>query len=256
MTARDSLNGEQFSNIYIRIHKLTGVNLSLWMIGKWAEAAAGQAFDGLVARMVPLATASYPAQLAGIPQAELIPKMRAASQQMHSDGVAVATAATLIFSHTVTDSAVDELIEISSLGLSSRWRFDELEVKTTVAQLRDLGAEECIRRAQSRRVAQEKQKSLPNKLKFLFSIAKRGPAEFGQSFDFDLVSAADEARHRIIHESALTERLEAVDQMIGANLSASLGATLAVARSCGFELCNEPSLGAFVRIEQPQETGE
>jgi hypothetical protein len=226
------ITGLTFATLYNRIAALISINAGVLAIAQWAQAAAGPHFRAWVARTAQ----ALPGRLPDIP-----PEILASGETLdriasehHSDAVSAVNAAVLVFGHSVTDSVIDELLEISARGVPEHWRTDQEEFKVTLEELQKTKLEDYVRKALSRLVQRQKARSLPAKVQYLFTLSQCGPDAFGIELDAELLAAADLARHGIVHGARFTETAERFHGMLDANLFAAQAAVFAVAQSCGY----------------------
>jgi len=226
------ISGVTFASIYNRIAALITVNAGMLAIAQWAQTAAGPQFRAWVGRTAQALPGRFPA----IPP-EILASRETLDQiasEQHRDAVSAVNAAVLVFGHSVTDSVIDELLEISARSVPERWKTDPEEFRVTLEELRQTTLEDYTRKALGRLVQRQKARSLPVKVEYLFTISRCGPDAFGIELDAELLAAADLARHAIVHGARFTEPTERLHGMLSANLFAAQAAVFAVARSCGY----------------------
>lgn len=221
-----------FATIYNRVAELISTNAGVLAIAQWAQAATEPQFRAWLGRTAQ----ALPERFPGFPEERLASGaiLDQLASENHRNAVSAVNAAALVFSHTVTDSVIDELLEISARGVPERWRTDPEEFRVTLEELRQTSLEDYIRKALSRLVQRQKAKSLPVKVQCLFTMSRCGPEAFGIELDAELLGAADLARNAIVHGGKFTEPTERLHGMLGANLFAAQSAIFAVAQSCGY----------------------
>jgi hypothetical protein len=228
----DRITGLKFAGIYNRIAGLITVNAGVLAIAQWAQTAAGPLFRAWLGRTAQVLPGRFP----GIPP-EILASGETLDQiasEQHRDAISAVNAAVLVFGHSVTDSVIDELLEISARGVPERWKTDPEEFRVTLQELRQTALEDYARKALGRLVQRQKSRSLPAKVEYLFTTSRCGPDAFGIKLDSELLAAADVARHAIVHGARFTEPTERLHGMLDANLFAAQAAVFAVARSCGY----------------------
>ncbi len=244
----DPISGMMFSTIYTRIASLISVNAGVLVIAQWAQAATEPLFRSWVGGMAQ----GLPEEFPSIPREALSSgeHLGLIASEYHRNAIAAINAAALVFAHTVTDSAIDDLLEISAKGVPERWRTDKEKFSVTLRELQETPLEDYIRGARNRLVQQQKAKSLPAKVQYLFTISQCGPDAFGIKLDAKLLAEADLVRHRIVHGAAFTEPLERLHAMLSATLYAATAAIFAVAYSCGYQQVRDHTGVVFNPIEQ------
>jgi hypothetical protein len=135
----DCITGSTFAAVYNRIAELIRINASVLAIAQWAEVATGPHFRALLGRTAQ----ALPRRFPGIPPEVLASGaiLDEIAPEYQRDAVAAVNAAALVFGHTVTDSAIDELLEISARGAPERWRTDLEEFSVTLKELRQITLE-------------------------------------------------------------------------------------------------------------------
>jgi hypothetical protein len=246
------ISGSTFSPLYSRIAALITINAGVLAIGQWAQAAAGPLFRVWVGKTAE----ALPKRFPRIPTEVLVSEatLDQLASENHADAVSAVNAAALVFGHSVTDTVIDELLEISARGVPERWPTDHEEFTLTLKELRQKTLEEYVDKALKRLVQQQKAKSLPMKVQHLFTISRCGPAEFGITLDLDLLAAADRARHEIVHGAKFSEPIERLHEMLSANLFAAQAAIFAVARSCGYHQHSVDHTGIVFKANERQES--
>jgi hypothetical protein len=244
----DPISGMMFSTIYTRIASLITVNAGVLVIAQWAQAATEPLFQAWVGGMAQRLPETFP----NMPREAMSSgdRLGQIASENHRNAIAAINATVLVFAHTVTDSAIDELLEISAKGVPERWRTDKEKFSVTLRELKHTQLEDYIRTARNRLVQHQKAKSLPEKVQYLFTISQCGPDAFGIKLDAKLLAEADLARHRIIHGAAFTEPLERLHGMLSATLYAASATILAVAYSCGYQHVRDHNGIVFNPIEQ------
>lgn len=114
------ITGLTFATVYNRIADLINVNGGVLAIAQWAEAAAEPQFRawlGRTAQVLPKRFPGFPPEK--LPSGAILDEI---ASEYHRNAVWAVNAAALVFGHTVTDSAIDELLEISARGVPERWR--------------------------------------------------------------------------------------------------------------------------------------
>lgn len=249
----DDITGLTFAPLYNRIGTLITINAGVLAIAQWAQAATGPLFRAWVGKTMEILPMKFP----GIPpeaaSSEVLDQL---ASENHKDAVFAVNSAALVFGHSVTDTVVDELLEISARGVPERWPTDREEFKVTLKELRQKTLDDYIGKALKRLVEQQKAKSLPAKVQHLFTISRCGPQEFGITLDADLLAAADRARHEIVHGAKFTAPIEQLHAMLSANLFAAQAAILAVASSCGYRQHVIDHTGIVFTANERQESGE
>jgi hypothetical protein len=121
----DRITGLTFAGIYNRIAALITVNAGMLAIAQWAQAGAGSHFRAWVGRTAQ----ALPGRFPGIPPDVLASggTLDQVASEQHGDAVSAVNAAVLVFGHSVTDSVIDELLEISARGVQERWKTDPEE---------------------------------------------------------------------------------------------------------------------------------
>ena len=220
--------GLTFATIYNRVANLISINAGVLAIAQWAQAATEPHFRAWLGKTAQ----ALPERFPGFPEENLASGaiLDQIASEYHKNAVSAVNAAVLVFGHTVTDSVIDELLEISARGVPERWRTDQEEFRVTLEELRQTSLEDYMRKALSRLVQRQKAKSLPVKMQYLFTISRCGPESFGIELDAELLGAADLARHAIVHGVKFTEPIERLHGMLDANLFAAQAAVFAVAQ--------------------------
>jgi hypothetical protein len=226
------IGGLTFATIYNRIANLISINAGVLAIAQWAQAATEPHFRAWLGK----AAQALPERFPGFPEEALASGaiLDQVASEYHTKAVSAVNAAALVFGHTVTDTVIDELLEISARVVPERWRTDQEEFKVTLEELRQTSLEAYTHKALSRLVQRQKAKSLPVKVQYLFTISRCSPDAFGIQLDAELLGAADLARHAIVHGSSFTEPTERLHGMLDANLFAAQAAVFAVAQSGGY----------------------
>ncbi len=244
----DPISGLTFATIYNRIADLIRVNGSVLVIAQWAQAATEPMFQVWLRSMAQRLPARFP----NIPRETLVPgpELNRIASEYHRDAVTAVNAAVLVFGHAVTDSAIDDLLEISAHGVPEHWRVEKENVSVTLEELQQTPLEEYTRRARNRLIQRQKAKSLPDKVQYLFTVSRCGPDAFGIELDTKLLTEADVTRHGIVHGTTFKEPLERLHAMLEAILNAAIAAVFAVAYSCGYEHFTDHTGIVFNPIEQ------
>lgn len=256
--------GLTFATIYDRVANLISINAGVLAIAQWAQAATEphfRAWLGKTAQALPERFPGFPEE--NLASGAILDQIDQIASEYHKNAVSAVNAAALVFGHTVTDSVIDELLEISARGVPERWRTDQEEFRVTLEELRQTSLEDYMRKALSRLVQRQKAKSLPVKVQYLFTISRCGPESFGIELDAELLGAADLARHAIVHGVKFTEPIERLHGMLDANLFAAQAAVFAVAQSCGYHhvidhtgiVFNSTGATAIVEPERPAAAG-
>ena len=141
------------------------------MIAQWAQATTEPHFRAWLSSTAQVLPERFP----GFPQEKLAfaAILDQIASEYHRNAVSAVNAAALVFGHTVTDSVIDELLEISARGVTERWRTDQEKFSVTLEELRQTSLEDYTRKALSRLVERQKAKSLPAKVQYLFTISRR-----------------------------------------------------------------------------------
>jgi len=226
-----------FSSLYFRLTEFITANATLLFIGHWAKHTLQPAMRawldqlaGGLPEVFPTIFNKQPADPAAVRT-----KLDEVALEYHTGGVRALEAAALVFGHTTTDTLVDELLAISAKAVPERWPLEGEEFMVTLADLGEKTLEEYKNKARARLVGRWKAKALPEKLQYIFTVSRCGPRSFGKTLDIDLLSEADIVRHKIIHEGALAEPVERLNDMLGVLLLGAESGILAVGRSCGYE---------------------
>jgi len=231
--SEDHISGLTFAAVYTRIADLIGINGDLLVTAQWLEKTAGPVFRTWLDSMAKKISAKFPAfPIVVDPAAEVI--LDRIASEHHRNAVWAVNAATLVFGHSITDSAVDDLLEISARGVPERWRIDQEEFTVKLEELRRTTVDDYTKKVLDRAVKRQKAKSLPAKVQYLFTISECGPDTFGLKLDTNLLREADVARHEIVHGSKFDQPTERLHAMLDTNLFAAQAALFAVAQSCGY----------------------
>lgn len=220
------------------------------MMGQWADRTAAPLIRGWVGQMTQRLPRQFPEWLSEIDASHQ--NLDTTATEYHSAGVRAINAAALVFGHAVTDTVVDELLEISAQALPSQWRIEKEEFLVTLGDLGKSMVEEYADRARKRLVQKQRARSLPEKLQHLFTVSRCGPDAFGIKLDTAMLLEIDRARHRIVHGGEFAEPLERLNDMLGVALAAANAALFTVAYSCGYEYV-EGQLGAVFHAIEPRE---
>ena len=165
------ITGSTFAPLYNRIAALISINAGVLAIAQWAQAATGPLFRdwvGKTAQILPHRFPGFPPE--ALASGEALDQI---ASENHRDAVSAVKAAALVFGHSMTDSVIDELLEISARGVPERWQTDQEQFSVTLKELRQTTLEDYSGKALKRLVQRQKAKSLPQKVKYLLEISPR-----------------------------------------------------------------------------------
>lgn len=231
--SEEPVSGKDFAAIHNRVGELIRVNATVLAVAQWAEKGARPLFYRLVEQTAQKAVTQFPWARSG---AELNSRLDNVVTEYQSDAVAALNASTLVFAHTVADTAVDEVLDISARALRREWIGDEEKFTVTLKELRDTPLAVFEQQAAKRLLQRQKDKSLPAKVQHLFRISKCGPSEFGITLDTGDLTEADVTRHEVIHAASFRVPDGRLFPMLSALQFGAVASIRAVARACGYSM--------------------
>jgi hypothetical protein len=124
-----------------------------------------------------------------------------AAKNTITDAAMIAEAASIVFMHSMVDTAAHDYCQICAMLDPSDWYGEVLGEKITLAQARgDVDA--LLRTAVEREIKRLNNESLPRKIEVLQAVCKPGgvPILKGYVYDAGLMKQIDEFRHRLVHQ--------------------------------------------------------
>lgn len=124
-----------------------------------------------------------------------------AAQNTISDAAMTAEAASIVFMHSMVDTAAHDYCRICAMLDPSDWYGEVQGEKITLAQARgDVAA--LLRTAVEREIRRLGNESLPGKIDVLHTVCKPGgmPILKGYVYDVGRMKQIDEFRHRLVHQ--------------------------------------------------------
>lgn len=124
-----------------------------------------------------------------------------AAKNTISDAAMTAEAASIVFMHSMVDTAAHEYCQICAMLDPSDWYEEVQGEKITLAQARgDLDV--LLRTAVEREVKRLKNESLPGKIDVLQAVCKPGSVQIlkGYAYDAGQMRQVDEFRHLLVHQ--------------------------------------------------------
>jgi hypothetical protein len=227
------VSGPDFSRLHNTLGEFIRVNATVLAVAQWTESGAQPLFRLLVERTARNATEKYPWLRSG---QELNSELDSVAVEYQRDAVAALNALTLVFAHTVTDAAIDELLGIAARALPLQWVGDEEKFNVTLKQLRDTSVDEFEQQAAKRLLQRQQDKSLPAKVQHLFRISKCGPSGFGIKLDIADLTEADRMRHQVVHAASFRVPDGRLFPMLSALQFAAEASIRSVARACGYSM--------------------
>lgn len=143
-------------------------------------------------------------------------KAAAAASNTIADARTAATAASIVFAHSLLDAAIDEYCAVSAMLCPNNWQEFVDENTITLGQARAAQFHERVEKAVSLHLKKVRHKSIVNKIKTLQQICKSGSDEIlkNYAFDADRIERFDSRRHDIVHGGAF----DLVEQDLAADL--------------------------------------
>jgi hypothetical protein len=124
-----------------------------------------------------------------------------AAKNTIADAAMTAEAASIVFMHSMVDTAAYDYCQICAMLDPSDWYGEVQGEKITLAQARgDLDG--LLRTAVEREVKRLKNESLPGKIEVLQAVCKPGGMQAlkGYAYDGGQLKRIDELRHRLVHQ--------------------------------------------------------
>lgn len=128
-----------------------------------------------------------------------------------ADAAMTAEAASIVFMHSMVDTAAHDYCRICAMLDPSDWYEEVQGEKITLAQARgDLDA--LVRTAVEREVKRLKNESLPGKIEVLQAVCKSGGVQLlkGYVYDAGQMRQIDQVRHRLVHQGIGTSPIDVI----------------------------------------------
>jgi|ERR1017187_4960984 hypothetical protein len=150
----------EFRDLYNRVNNSIRIIASVLLLGYWARSVAAPVFVSMIERTAGRLKPAFP----NIAEQALYEKVEGVALEYHQEACGAIDSAVLVFSHSVADSAADELLDLSARSNPSEWLSDNEEFKMTLRDLTDTPVAEFQRQARARLVQRHKGKNLPAKI--------------------------------------------------------------------------------------------
>lgn len=129
---------------------------------------------------------------------------------------AVIDAASLVFAHSVLDSAVYQYCRVSAMAQPCDWERFAADRKVTLADVRNRGYEGVLELKVQELVLAFERESLPKKIQRLFAICQPLPnLPGGFSYSSERLEDLDKLRHALVHGYNLHSRIPELERATG-----------------------------------------